>query len=79
MIRQGLKYDALPEFQGIDNVHGDLELAIEIDTSDLIDAGSDEIQRVFEISALKALVAAGAKYGCRMKSIEAELTALETY
>ena len=77
MIRQGLKNDERPKFQGIDEKHGDLKLAIEIDTNELIDSCAVEIQRVFEIAALRALIAAGAKYGCSMKRIEAELTALK--
>lgn len=77
IIRQGLKYDDVPEFQGINRTHGDLELAIEIDTNDLIDAGVSEIQRVFEIATLKCLVAAGRKYKCSMDRIQAELAVME--
>jgi hypothetical protein len=77
IIRQGLKNDGLPEFQGIDEKHGDLELAIEIDTNELIDSSAVEIQRVFEIATLNALVSAGVKYDCSMERIQAELAALK--
>ena len=77
IIREGLVNDEKPEIGKIGSEHGDLELAIEIDTHNLIDVGKEEIQRVLELAILKSLVAAGEKFGCRMDKISAELEALK--
>lgn len=76
VIRYGLKYEAEPHYNGIDKKHGDLDLAIEIDTHDLLDADLAGVIAMFRKATLIALVHAGEKYGLkvdRMKDLLAEV------
>lgn len=61
-IRYGLKYDDKPIYQGINKKYGDLSLAIEVDTHDLLEADLDELKYCFAVATLKALIHAGEKY-----------------
>ena len=67
VIRYGLKYEAQPHINGIDKTHGDLDLAIEIDTHDLLDADLDGVVAMFRKATLTALVGAGEKYGLKVE------------
>ena len=61
-IRYGLKNDDIPVYQGINKKYGDLPLAIEIDTHELIGASFDDLRLIFEVAALRALIHAGRKF-----------------
>jgi len=75
IIRYGLIDQTEPRYQRINRKHGDLPLAIEIDTHRLLNASEDEIAAVYRKATLTALVHAGARYGLRtdrMKELLAE-------
>ncbi len=61
-IRYGLTNDDKPVYQGINKKHGDLSLAIEVDTHELQNADLKDIKRIFGVATLKALIHAGEKY-----------------
>lgn len=75
VIRYGLKYENKPHYNGIDKKRGDLDLAIEVDTHDLLDADLNGLTAIFRKATLIALVDAGERYGLkvdRMKELLAE-------
>ncbi|MHB8968796.1 MAG: Imm39 family immunity protein [Thermoleophilia bacterium] len=53
-LRYGLKNEDEPHYQGIDNKYEVLELAIELDTHDLIKVERDVIKRIFMLATLIA-------------------------
>lgn len=61
-LRYGLKYEDKPHYQRIDKKDGELPLAIELDTHDLIEADRNELKRLFTLATLKALIHAGQKH-----------------
>ena len=69
-FRYGLKYEDKPHYQRIDKSDGELPLAIELDTHDLIEADQGELKRLFTLATLKALIHAGKKYKLPVKSLE---------
>jgi len=77
LIREGLKNDPEPIFQGIAKKSGDLDLAIEIDTHDLLDSSKEDMQRTIERAILIALVSAGKRYDRPMTALQSELAAME--
>jgi hypothetical protein len=62
IIRYGLKDENEPHYDKIDSNHGDLPLAIEIDTHRLLEASEDDMIKVYRKATLTALVHAGEKY-----------------
>lgn len=62
LVRYGLIDEAEPHYEKISQKHGDLPLAIEIDTHRLLNASEDEMAAVYRKAALIALVHAGEKY-----------------
>jgi immunity protein 39 of polymorphic toxin system len=62
IIRYGLKDENEPHYDTIDQKHGDLPIAIEIDTRRLLVASEDEMAAVYRKATLTALVHAGEKY-----------------
>ena len=76
-LRFGLKNDDKPEFQGIDKKHGDLALAIELDTHELIAADRDELKRLFTVATLKSLIHAGKKHKLPVGAFEEMLSEQE--
>lgn len=62
MIRYGLVDETEPHYEKINQKHGDLPLAIEIDVHRLLGASEDEMAAVYRKAALLALVDAGEKY-----------------
>ena len=62
IIRYGLTDENEPHYDKIDQKHGDLPLAIEIDTHRLLEASEDEMAAVYRKATLTALVHAGEKY-----------------
>ena len=62
VIRYGLKDENEPHYYKIDQKHGDLPLAIEVDTHRLLEASEDEMAAVYRKATLTALIHAGEKY-----------------
>ena len=69
-IRYGLKYEDAPHYQGISKKYGDISLAIEIDTHDLIKASYEEVKKIFMIATLKSVIHLGQKYNLPVKDLE---------
>ncbi len=61
-LRFGLQFEDEPHFQEIDENDGEIALAIELDTHDLVNASRDELKDLFMIATLKTLVHVGIKY-----------------
>jgi len=72
-IRYGLKNDDKPSYQKINKKYGDLPLAIEIDTHELIDAAPHELKLIYKKAVLKALVHAGHRFQRPTEGLEAML------
>jgi hypothetical protein len=70
-IRLGLKDSEKPIYQGINKTHGDLSMAIEIDTHKLIDADLLTIETILKNATLIALIHAGKKYKLPTLELEA--------
>jgi hypothetical protein len=76
-IRYGLKYDAKAHYQRINKKYGDLPLAIEIDTRDLLEAPLARVREIFRRAVLISLIDAGRKYGRPVERLQKELHAIE--
>ncbi len=63
ILRYGLKNEDEPHYQRINKKHGDLPVAIELDTHELRHASRDELKEIFTIATLKVLVHVAQKYG----------------
>ncbi|MBX3322119.1 MAG: immunity protein 39 [Phycisphaeraceae bacterium] len=63
-IRFGMKTEAKPHFQHIDRKDGELPLAIEIETAQMIGADLEQLKNLFRSAALRALIAAAERYNC---------------
>lgn len=72
-IRYGIKYDAKPHFHRINKKYGDLPLAIEVDTNDLIEASLQKLTEIFRRAVLISLIDAGRKYDLPVERLETEL------
>lgn len=77
-VRYGLKNDDKPSYQAIDKKYGDLPLAIEVDTRELIVASLDDLKLMFKRAVLKALIHAGIKYKRPIGSLEEMLSSLSS-
>lgn len=75
-LRYGLKNEEEPHYDPINKQYGDLPLAIELDTNELVDASREEIKKAFELATLKALVAAGKKFNLQYAQLAARLEAI---
>jgi hypothetical protein len=71
ILRYGLENEEQPHYQPINKKHGDLPLAIELDTHELRNADRERLKRLFMIATLKSLVHAGHKYGLPTQALEA--------
>ncbi len=76
-IRYGLKNDLEPTYQKINERYGDLPLAIEVDTHELLDSPLQQLKNVFKRAALSSLIHAGRRYARPTRELEAELALLE--
>lgn len=76
ILRYGIKNGAKPVYEKINEKSGDLPLAIEIDTSQLVDADFDSLKRQFAFATLNALVDAGHKYSLKTMALEERLRTL---
>jgi predicted Zn-dependent protease with MMP-like domain len=70
IIREGLVDETEPHYQRISAKHGDLPVAIEIDTYRLLDATEDEMAAVYRKATLIALTHAGKKYGLNTARVD---------
>ncbi len=70
IIREGLVDEGEPHYQRISAKHGDLPIAIEIDTHRLLDATENEMAAVYRKATLIALTHAGEKYGLNTARVE---------
>lgn len=70
ILRYGLKNDARPAYEKINEKDGDLPLAIEVDANQLVDADYDSLKRQFTSATLNALIDAGHRF--RLKTGELE-------
>ena len=73
-IRYGLKNDDKPTYQPISKKYGDLPLAIEIDTHELMEASLGDLKSIFGKAVLKALIHAGRKFERPTGSLEKMLS-----
>ena len=76
MLRYGLKNEDKPEYDKIDEKDGELPLAIEIDTNELIGADRERLKCVFTAATLRALIDAGHKYGLSTSVLEEKMRSL---
>lgn len=76
VLRYGLKNDDKPSYQKISKKYGDLPLAIEIDTHELIDASLEDLIETFGQAVLIALIHAGKKFGRPVELLERTLAGL---
>jgi len=76
-IRYGLKDEREPHYEEINASYGDLPLAIEVDCREFKGAGLQKLQKLFERSALLALIHAGKRYDRPVEALEARLLSLE--
>jgi len=60
--RFGLKNEDGPHYLGISKKHGDLSIAIELDTREITGASREELKELFLIATLKCLTHVGRKY-----------------
>ena len=70
IIRYGLKDDDKPSYSRINKKHGDLPIAIEIDTHRFLGAPYEEVANVFRKATLISLIHAGQKYGLKVARLE---------
>jgi hypothetical protein len=70
-IRLGLKDAEKPIYLGINKTHGDLSMAIEIDTHELVGADVTTIEAILKKATLIALIHAGKKYALPTQELEA--------
>ena len=76
MIREGLQDEAAPHYQRISAKHGDLPVAIEIDTHRLVGASAEQSEAVYRKATLMALLDVAEKYGlndARMRELLVEM------
>ena len=63
LVRYGLVDETEPHYEKINQKHGDLPIAIEVDTHRLLGVSEDEMAAVYRKAALIALIHAGERYG----------------
>jgi hypothetical protein len=76
-IRYGLKYEEKPHYFRIDKKDGELPLAIEIDTHDIINVPLENLIKIFKRAILVCLVDAGKKYNRPYEVFEKMLLDIE--
>ncbi len=69
-LRYGLKNEEKPHYQRINKKYGDLPLAIELDTNELIESDREGLKRLFILATLRALIHAGQKYNLPIQPLE---------
>jgi len=75
-IRYGLTNEQEPHYQRINRKYGDLPLAIEVDTHEMLGASFEALKRVYRRATLIALIHAGHRYQRPVHTLEAELQSM---
>lgn len=75
-IRYGLTNEQKPRYQRINRKYGDLPLAIEVDTHEILGAPFDALARLFRRAVLISLIHAGNKYHLPTAGLETALAAM---
>ncbi|MBN8809383.1 MAG: immunity protein 39 [Sphingomonas sp.] len=70
LIRYGLVDENTPHYEKINVKHGDLPIAIEVDTRHFLDATEEEMTTVYRRATLIALLHAGEKYNLNVGRIK---------
>ena len=76
-IRYGLKTDTEPIFQGIHKKYGELAMAIEVDSHDIMRVKREQVYKVFFEASMRALIGAGKKYSLPIAAFEQALAKSE--
>ena len=77
IIRYGLINEREPHYQRINRKYGDLPLAIEVDTHEMLGASFEALQRVYRRAVLLALIHAGHKYERPVRLLDVALQAMQ--
>jgi hypothetical protein len=79
IIRYGLKTESEPHFQRISKKHGDLPIAIEIDTDHLLDIHTEpeRLKAFFKRVTIDCLLSVGRRYGLPTETLEHERQTLD--
>lgn len=75
-VRYGLKNDDKPSYQAINKKYGDLPLAIEVDTHEMVGASLDDLTLTFGKAVLKALIHAGQRFERPVEALERMLASV---
>lgn len=78
ILRYGLKNATLPECEKPNDKEGDLPVAIEVDTAQLVGADREILRHHLETATLKALIAVGRKYHLKISALEGKQRMLES-
>ena len=73
-VRYGLNNEDKPSYQAVNKKYGDLPLAIEVDTHELIDASLDDLKLIFGKAVLTSLIHAGKKFDRPIGDLEKTLS-----
>jgi hypothetical protein len=78
MIRYGLKTSHHPQFERISKKHGDLPIAVEVDTTHLLEIHTDPflLKAFLKAITIHCLIAVGKKYKLPTQTLELELEAV---
>ncbi|UNU42291.1 hypothetical protein EAO27_05895 [Sphingopyxis sp. YF1] len=74
IVRYGLVDEPEPSYGAINQKHGDLPLAIEVDVQNLLGVSEDDMALVYRRATLAALIHAGEKYGLKTDALRALLS-----
>jgi hypothetical protein len=77
-IRYGLKNEEKPHYQAVSKKYGDLPLAIEIDTHEMMQASLHSLCLIFGRATLISLIHAGRKFERPVEALETALQNLST-
>ncbi|MCX6894356.1 MAG: Imm39 family immunity protein [Verrucomicrobia bacterium] len=73
-FRYGLKTESEPHFQGINKKHGDLSIAVELDTNRILEIHTDleRLKAFIKVVALDCLLKVAQRYDLPVESLEQE-------
>jgi len=75
-VRYGLKNEEKPHYQKINQIYGDLPLAIEIDVNETVGASLEVMKCIVGRAVLVSVIHAGKKYSCPVEALEIMLDGL---
>jgi Immunity protein 39 len=76
VFRYGLQYEVAPHYFPIGKKDGFLDVAIEIDTHDLLDATLEQMKAIFRKTALICIIHVGKRYKLKIERMEQLLAEL---